>query len=276
MKLLRDISKKLTYFDILALSVLFVLALAFFFFFSRKVEYITIRVKVTDQDVLYAQTQPATWYANRFEVGDTEKDTLGRVTAEIVGVERFNVSSDRKALYLDLKIRALFDSRSKLYSAKGKSLNFGTPLRFNFSKVTFDSLVTDSPSIEMQKDLKVVDKKVVALLRGIKPEEITIEPLVIQSVKKGDKVMNSNGEVLAEVLDVKIRPAERVTQTDKGELLLRADPLYKDALFTLNIRTKILDNEPFMFDNIPFKIGEWVPLNFENVSLWPQIVEILP
>jgi len=274
MKAIKRVLKKLTYFDIALIILLATLFLGFFFFFYRKAEYVNILVKVTDQEVLYARTLPAVWYANQFVVGDIERDALGRVISEIVGIERFNVKSDKKAVYLDLRVRATYDTRTKLYSARGRPLIFGTPVRFNFSKVTFDGIVTEFPNSEAQGDLEVTNTKMTALLRGIKPKET--EPAVLEAVKVGDKIYDSNGNVLAEVLDLEIRPAERVTQTSWGELLLRYDPLYKDALFTLNVRTKILDNEAFMFDNLPLKIGEEVPLNFEDVSLFPVIIEILP
>lgn len=276
MKAIKKVLKKLTYFDIALIVLLTILFLGFFFFFYRKAEYANIRVKVTDQEVLYARTLPTTWYANQFVVGDVERDALGRVISEIVGIERFNVKSDKKVVYLDLRVRATYDTRTKLYSARGRPLIFGTPVRFNFSKVTFDGIVTEFPNSSAQKNLKTTNTKVTALLRGIEPEKVPDEPEILKAVKVGDKIYDSNGKVLAEVLDLKIRPAERVTQTTQGELLLRHDPLYKDALFTLNIRSKILDNEPFMFDNIPFKIGERLPLNFEDVSLFPVIIKIFP
>lgn len=276
MKAIKKVLKKLTYFDIALIVLLTILFLGFFFFFYRKAEYANIRVKVTDQEVLYARTLPTTWYANQFVVGDVERDALGRVISEIVGIERFNVKSDKKVVYLDLRVRATYDTRTKLYSARGRPLIFGTPVRFNFSKVTFDGIVTEFPNSSAQKNLKITNTKVTALLRGIEPEKVPDEPEILKAVKVGDKIYDSNGKVLAEVLDLKIRPAERVTQTTQGELLLRHDPLYKDALFTLNIRSKILDNEPFMFDNIPFKIGERLPLNFEDVSLFPVIIKIFP
>jgi len=269
MRKLKSFIKRIGIFDIFLIGILIVLFASFFLFFYRKVEAISIRVKVTDIDILYASTNPQTWYADRFQVGDTERDALGRVVSEIVGIESFNINSNTKVLYLDLKIRAVYDKKSRMYSAKGKNLVFGSPIRFNLSRVTFDGIVTDSPSIKMQKNLKVFDTQVKALIRGG-------EPLILQSVKKGDKALDSKGNIMVEVIDVKIRPAEKVTQTDRGELLLRYDPLFKDAIYTLNIRTRVFDKEPFMFDNIPLKLGETVPLNFEQVSLFPLIVEILP
>src|SRR3990170_1979301 len=117
MKAIKKLLQSLTYFDIGVILVLAILSIAFFSFFYRKAEYVNIRVKVTDKEVLYAWSQPQNWYAERFEIGDVEKDALGRVISEIVGIERFNVDSQRKAVYLDLKVRAVYDSRSKLYSA---------------------------------------------------------------------------------------------------------------------------------------------------------------
>ncbi len=276
MKVIKRVLKKLTYFDIALIILLAILFFGFFFFFYRKAEYVNIQVKVTDQEVLYARTLPAVWYANQFVVGDVERDALGRVISEIVGIERFNVKSDKKAVYLDIRVRATYDTRAKLYSARGRPLIFGTPARFNFSKVTFDGIVTEFPNSEAQRNLEITNTKVTALLRGIIPEETPEEPAVLKAVKVGDKIYDSNGNILAEVLDLEIRPAERVTQTSWGELLLRYDPLYKDALFTLSIRTKIFNNEAFIFDNLPLKIGEELPLNFEDVSLFPVIIEILP
>lgn len=269
--------RKISVFDFVLLCIGVFLFFGFFFFFYRKAEYVNIRVKVTDQDVLYAKTQPETWYANRFEVGDVERDTLGRVISEIVGVERFNVTSRLKAVYLDLKVRATYDTRTKLYSARGKPLIFGTPVRFNFSTITFDGIVTEFPKSEYQKNLRVENMKVVVLQRWIRTDGVTgvtVEPTTIQSIKKGDKIYNSRGEVLAEVLEVKIRQAERTVETDKGELLLRYDPIYKDGIYTLNIRARVFNDEPFVFDNIPVKLGEVLPLNFPDVSLFPVIVEI--
>ena len=269
--------RKISVFDFVLLCIGVFLFFGFFFFFYRKAEYVNIRVKVTDQDVLYAKTQPETWYANRFEVGDVERDTLGRVISEIVGVERFNVTSRLKAVYLDLKVRATYDTRTKLYSARGKPLIFGTPVRFNFSTITFDGIVTEFPKSEYQKNLRVENMKVVVLQRWIRPDGVTgvtVEPTTIQSIKKGDKIYNSSGEVLAEVLEVKIRQAERTVETDRGELLLRYDPIYKDGIYTLNIRARVFNDEPFVFDNIPVKLGEVLPLNFPDVSLFPVIVEI--
>jgi len=54
MKAIKKLLQSLTYFDIGVILVLAILSIAFFSFFYRKAEYVNIRVKVTDKEVLYA------------------------------------------------------------------------------------------------------------------------------------------------------------------------------------------------------------------------------
>ncbi|KKS89858.1 MAG: hypothetical protein UV63_C0012G0010 [Microgenomates group bacterium GW2011_GWC1_43_11] len=259
-KILRSFRQHISAFDIGILVVGFICLLVFFLFFYRKSETITIRVKVTDQDVLYQRTEPTMWYANRFFVGDKELDALGRTITEIVGIDMFPVDSKHKAVYLDLKVKAVYDTRTKTYSTHGKTLMFGTPMRFNVSKVTFDGFVTEFPGSEKDAGVKIGKATVKALARNL-------EPSIASAITPGSKILDSNQLLLAEITDVTVTPAEKVTTTDAGDLLLRYDPLYKDALITVDIRTKTVGKDVYIFDNLPLKIGEPLPLHLENVSV---------
>lgn len=264
MKAIKHLLKRVTIFDAVVVGVVLILGVAFLFFFLRKPEYVTIRVKVTDQEVLYQRTEPRTWYANRFQIGDSELDALGRKITEIIGIESFNVDAYSKALYVDLKVRAIYDSRTKLYSARGKPLVFGTPMRFNLSTVTFDGFVTEYPKSEFYKEITEENVAVDLLARSI-------EPTVAASIKKGDKVFDSNHTLLVEIIEISIKPAERVTETASGDLLLRYDPIFKDIFIKAIVKSKKYQNESYIFDNLPMKIGEVVPLNFPHMSVFPII-----
>ncbi len=258
--------KKLTLFDIGILLVVVVLGGSLYAFFKRSVDEVQIRVKVTDQDVLYAKTYPAQWYAQRIQVGDTEKDALGRVLSEIVGVERFNVSSDKQAVYVDIKLNAVFDKRKGVYFSRGKSLVFGMPIRFNFSRVTFDGIVTEFPGSDGGKGL--VTGKATLYTKGR-----SNEPEIVNAVKKGDKMYDSNGVLLAEVTEVLVKPADKVVQNDAGDVLLRQDPYFKDIYMTVEVQTKKLNGDIFVFDDMPLRVGIVAPLNFEKVSLFPLVTD---
>jgi hypothetical protein len=259
---------KIGYFDILLGVAFLVIVFVFYLFFYRKVQYVNIRVKVTDQNVLYAGTNPKTWYANRFEVGDSELDELGNVISKITNIKSFNMSADSKAVYLDIKIKAVYDRRTQLYSAKGTNLSFGNVIKFNFPNVTFSGLVTESPNTINQKDLVIEKKRVTLLQRG------GFEPQVLEKIQKGDKITDSEGNVLLEVIDTVVKPAQQITQNDQGDLLIKYNPYYKDMVITTDVAIKKYRGDDFAFDNIPLRLGYSLPLNFSYTSIWPIIVDI--
>lgn len=269
MKTLKLFKNKISYFDLVLGFVFVCIMVGLFLFFFRKNTYVNIRVKITDQDILYATTSPQNWYANKFEVGDVERDQLGRVVTQINNVETFNVSGDRKAVYLDIKIKAVYDTKSKTYSAKGTNLIFGNTIRFYFSKVSTNALITESPNDLIQNNLKISNKVITAIQRGP-----STEPEVLEKIKAGDVITDSNGTILAKVENIKLVPAQHITQNSQGDLLLRYSPYYKDALLTISIRSKEYKNEIFVFDNLPLKLGMGLPLNFPNQTIYPTVLDI--
>lgn len=259
---------KIRYFDILLGLVFLSAVLIFYLFFYRKVEYVNIRVKVTDKDVLYANTDPKNWYANRFEIGDSEVNELGSAISEITKVETFNTSETTKAVYLDIKIKAVYNRRTKLYSAKGTNLIFGNSIRFNFSNAFFDGLITESPNTINQQGFNIEKRRITLIQRN------GWEPEVLKKIKKGDKIIDSNGNILLEVVDNILTPALQVTQNAQGDLLLRYSPFYKDATITADVTVKSYKGEEYVFDDIPLKLGIKLPLNFSYETILPTIIDI--
>lgn len=247
-------------FDAGVLAVGFLCLVGFFLFFYRKSEYVSIRVKVTDQDVLYANTLPKDWYAGMFEVGDTERDVLGNVITKITGMEIFPSGENKKAVYLDLQVKATYDTRTKIYTSHGNPLIFGTPIRINLSHVTFDGFVTEFPGWEKQQNYHVGSATVTVLARSL-------EPAVADAIKEGDSILDNHNVTLAKVVTVLSKPADTVVNTAAGQLLLQPNPLYKDLVLTLKMRTETYNGEPYVFDNLPLKIGATIPLNFPNINL---------
>lgn len=268
LKRLTVILKKISFFDAFLLSILLVLGTGFFFFFYRRAEYIKVRVRVTDQDVLYANNIPRNWYAQHFYAGDYELDALGKKVTEVLKVERFSITNERDVVFLDLNLKATYDTRTKMYSARGKQIMYGAPMKFNLQKVTFDGIITEFPGSDMSQKAQEGEITVRTLSRGI-------EPMVAKTIKMGDVVTDYNGVILAEVLKVDVKQAERVATTSKGDLLLRYDPIYKDVYLTLKLKVRVVNGESLMFDSVRVKVDQPVPLNFKNISLFPTLIEIV-
>lgn len=256
--------KQLTLIDIVLVLVLVIVSTSLFFFFKRKSEFITITVKVTDQDVLYATTLPKPWYATQFLPGDTERDPLGQVVSEIVSVERIPISRDATAIYLTMRAKATYDPRAHLYSIKGRNVVFGASVRFTLSQITFDGIVTDFPDLD-KTGVVVKETEVIALGRAVDPQ-------IANTIVSGLTMYDSNHQPLAKIEEVVIKPADKVTQTAQGQLLLQPDPLYKDVYLKVKMAVREVRGEKFILQDIPLKVDEQLPLNFSSINVFPTII----
>lgn len=264
--------------DLLIGGFFVIVGISLLLLFHRTNVYVDIRVRVTDQDVLYANTNPKTWYANRFVVGDTEKNELGQVVGKITNVETFSISPDSKVVFLDINLKANYNKRTGTYTVGGTNLIFGNTLRFNFSDIFFNGIITEAPGAKNQVGYSEEQKTITLIVRGY-PKSLAdnyrgVEPQVLEKIRKGDIITNSNGIVLATVEDIVLTPALRIVQTSDGKLFRNQDPYYKDATITMNIKVKKYNEDEFVFDIVPFKIGTEIPLNFNEVSIWPLLVEV--
>lgn len=212
---------------------------------------------------MYANSRPAIWYANQFNVGDNELDSLGRKITEIVGMEKFDVSAEKQALYLDINIKSGYDTRTKTYFVKGKNITYGTPLTFNLRNVTFSGIITEFPNMN-KSDVKIRT----AVIQAIGER---LEPIIVNSVHTGDKIYDSNGTLLAEIIKAEVKPSKTITTDNYGNLLLKDNPIFRDLIVTARVRTKTVKSNNFIFDQDIIKIGETLPLNFNNISVFLMI-----
>lgn len=262
-KILKKFSK-IHWFDILIVIVVLAVLLSFFFFFYRRAEYITIQVKVTDQEVMTAMAVPKNTYAWQFHVGDLERDVIGRVVTEITDIESFPVSPIHRVVYLTMRVRATYDTRTKTYSTRGKTLMYGTPMRFNLNNVTFDGYVTDAPSII---DINAQKKKF-----RVKGSVHDLDPIVASQVKVGDTVTDSLGNELVKVTKVTILPTQQVTTDAQGNLHVRPNPIFKSVYVEMELSAKEVNNqEVVMFDGEKVAVGAQVPIYSKYYNLYPMI-----
>lgn len=270
------ISKSVSRLDLVILFVCIASILVFYIAFKRNVVFITARFKVTDDNALYANTLPGNEYATSFVEGDTEKDELGRTVSEIIDVETYKVKENQAVVYLDIKMKAVYNPRKKQYTVRGKTLSFGESFTFTLSKVKFKGLVVDFPGFRDTQNMKKITMKVIAQLRD--PSRFFSDtygvPLYIaNAVKRGDVVTDSKGNVLLTVLDVLIKPAKRIiTNTQTVQTL---DPELKDVYYTIELPAVQIRGQNYMFNYFPVLIGSFLPINLPSVSISPTIIEIL-
>lgn len=271
------IFNKISTIDIFVIIVCIVIIGIFYIVFNRYVTTVVVRFKITDDSPLYAKTLPGNEYASHFMVGDTEKDELGRTISEIVGIESYKINPDQTVVYLDIKMKAVYNPRKKQYSSQGKNIAFGETFLFSFSKIKFRALAVDFPGFLDKKTIKPTKTIIRAQLRDSSryfSDTYGIQPFIANAVKKNDIVTNSKGDILLKILDVSIKPATR-TIINNTNAYQQLDPELKDVYYTIELSTKRLDDQMYMFDYQLVLIGALVPINLPTVSVFPTITEIL-
>lgn len=275
--LAQRVIKKMTIFDWVFIAFGLIAFISFYFFFRRDVVYTTARVKVTDEIALYAVSSPNVEFASSFHVGDTERDELGRVVSEITSIETYKIVPDKQVVYLDIKLKSVYNPRTKKHSVRGKDIIFGESFDFSFTKVRFKGIIVDFEGFNDQDSEKSKKITLKAQLRNENrnySDVYGVPEFIAKSVKPGDEVKDSKGNTLVKIVEVNILPAKRVVLNNAGAYTID-DPYLKDVFYTMEISAKEINGKNYMFDYLPVFIGTVVPINTENSSLFPTITEIL-
>jgi len=247
-----------------------------YIFFKKSVQKIVVRFDVTDENPLYAYTSPKNQYATSFQVGDISFNELGEKDAEIVGLETYSVEPTKMVTRLDIKLKAEYSFRKKQYLYKGKPIVYGESHSFVFSKVKVKASVIDFPGFRNENSRVTYFRRVKAQLRYERREfsdTYGVADFIAESVKNGDAVYNKQGDVLAKIVSVDIKPAQR-TIVSGNRLVEVLDPMLKDVFYDIDLQVTNIDGNEYMFNYGPVKVGETIPLNFQEINVWPTIIEM--
>lgn len=264
----KKFSKKLHSFDIAFVALAIGILAIFYFAFRRQTVFITIRAKMEIKNEL----------AIGYVVGDKEVDELGRTVAQIESVESYIISPNLVGVYLDIRLKTVFNPRTGVYSSKGKDILFGETITVAFTKSRFKGVIVDLPGLS--ETLHITNKKTTVKARtNYDSRQFSdiygIPDYLADSLKAGDTVTDTRGNVLAKILDVTITPAKRTVVTSNGQPFVVDDPELKDVSYTIELESKEVYGNLYMFDFKPLLIGESIPFYARHTSLWPTITEII-
>lgn len=271
--------KKLTLFDKIIIVVA-VLGLAFFaFVFFRKSVFVTIVVKVGEENILYepwaVSTGTRAWFSQLFHEGMKEQDGLGREMAEVLSIRSYDTLPSRKAVYLTTKLRAVYNRASNQYTFKGRPLLIGSPVRLNLDRLFVDGLITHVEGIKDPRErIELIVEARLIEETPVFPETRGVRAYLAEAIKVGEEFNDDQGNTIAKVLDKKVEGAKRAVVTGDGRVVVRTNPLRKDVYITLQVDALEIGNRYYLFDDVPLLIGNGIPLNTSTISVWPEVTKI--
>lgn len=280
LSILRDRYKKAAIIDII-LILSAVLGLAFFLYvFFRKSDYVIATIKVGDESVNFNDgvdwngTRP--WFTEIVHGGDVkQKDGLGRTVAEVLSVQSYDIRYNRKALYIKVRFKAVYEKSSGQYVYNGLPLVIGSYMRIPFSTVSVQGLVT---KIEGLPDFRQKAKLIVEA--KLEDESSTylqtsgVSPYVASEILNTNEIKDGEGNVIIKILQKKVEDANVFVATADGTALVRKNPLRKDVYLTLEVDVTKIGNRYYLFDDMPILIGQTMPLNTTKLSVFPIVTKI--
>jgi len=274
--------RKLLLFDKIVIALLIISLVLFAYIFFRKTSPITVTLKVGETNVLYEpwrmETGTRMWFSQLFTPGMKEQDGLGRSMAEIVSVNAYDTSPDKKAVYVTVKLSTVYSRASNQYTFKGTPLLIGSTVKLNLDRILVEGLITHIEGVTDPRES--VTLKVTAQLMQenpiIFPDTYGVPDYLASNLVNGQKITNSIGDPIITLINKTVRPATKVVQTPDGRLISQPHPLLKEVILELEVKSQKIAGQYFLFDDIPISIGEVLPLHFPHQSISPIVTAISP
>lgn len=134
-------ARSIRWIDVATISVFFTILAIALFFFLRRTEYITVRLRVTQSDGLELWNMPPLWYANVLKPGMEDTDFFGRSIIKIDRVIPGFPEDNEQKTYIDLRVQALYSRQTKQYTYNGIPLLIGSYQRFRVNGIQIPGVI---------------------------------------------------------------------------------------------------------------------------------------
>ncbi len=247
---------------------------------------VLVTIRLAEKDIIWLDNgSPRAISADAIKVGMKEIDVFGRTTAEVVRVTSFDQPRTespytmKKAVYVTLRLRSSYNKSIDQYRYEGIILQVGDWVRFTVHSTVINGLIVRVPAQDANPYTWVTVK---AQIKSEGPfifesfaETTGVDKAIADAVVVGDMAKDSDGNILAEVLDKTVTPAMRTTWDIYGNVFNRPHPRKYDVILTLRLAVSKIGNDIYYLDSAPIKINSMVPLFLSRIDIEPRIIEIV-
>lgn len=230
----------------------------------QKDTYITAELFASGGEWWWENTEPPYWLVDPIKEGAIEYDTQGKPLVEVLETKKFEVG-DRKMLWMKVRLKVTPSEQSGQYRFRREPLQIGSLIyvspnnvRIASNVLSIEGVVEPKEELEKTITLKAYDQF----------------PWFVDSISAGDKMYDSKGNVLAEVLDKKVVDAEVMISDDRGNVYARRNPLKRDMTLTMKIKITRTDGVDYFSFFQPIKVGYYILFPMENANVEGLISEI--
>lgn len=232
----------------------------------QKDTYIEAELFASGGEWWWENPEPPYWLTDPVQPGAIEYDPQGNVLVEVLEVRKFEVGS-RKRLWMRVRLKVSPSGRSQQYRFRREPLQVGRVIRISPNNIFITANVAH---IEGIGSLGEPVERIITL------KAYDIFPWHADKIVVGRKMVDSNGEVLAEIIGKETRLAEMTTVDSLGAPHASLNPLRRDLDVHIRVYGKRLEGIDYFADFQPLKIGFYILLPFDTANVEGYISEVLP
>lgn len=278
--------RKVGFIEYFGILLLLLVAAFVYVYVSPKSSDILVTLRVAEKDLIWLDNgSPRGIRASTIKEGMKEVDLFGRVVAEVVKVRSFSqpqtesVYLNKKTVYVTLRLRAQYNKQKKQYRFQGTVLQASDWLRVTIQSTIVNGVLVMVPVKELPPPHYVTLKTQIKLENPFLYEPFNettgVDPYTADAISVGEKATDSDGFVLAEVLEKTVRPASIIVGDQYGNIFERQHPRKVDIFLTIRVAAQMIDDQLYYLDTIPLQVNLPLPLFLKNITVEPRIIEIV-
>ena len=203
------------------------------------------------------------WIANEIKPGDVELSASGIKIAEVIDIKKYPEGQD-KGYALTANLLALINPKTKTITFRDQEIRVGNVLTLRPAGkiITGNISYIEGQSVQGNPESLIVTGKL-----------YNIHPWEADALLVGDKAIDGSGLVIAEVISKQVDLANMVVTTDRGEVLLRKDPIKREVTIGIRLLAKKYENIYYYANNQPVIISRDILLVFNKYQPVVKIVD---
>lgn len=282
---------KLKAFDFILVFIFVFLAVSTFIVLFRKQSNVNVVIKVNEENLFYQIGGAPIWFTQHLRPGMTEKDSFGRVTAEIKDINTYYTADQKSVVHLNVTIKAVYSPSSRHYAYKGRDLLVGSSIEIPLDNVLVKGIIIGvggSPTHNLKKmsvQARILDYPTFGSFFS-QTEGVPI--YIADAVNEGDVMKDSFGNPVIKVVRKTSDDAKMVVVMTNGDVILQRNPLRKDVFLDLEVWAEKIGDRYYLFGDTSFpvminnsstnssiaKAVEGLPFVNKNGFIWLTVTKI--
>lgn len=273
--------QKLGWIDLLGVGLFLAILSIAFFFFLRRADYAYLTLRVSQSDTFDPNYSiPPIWYIEKITPGLKETDGLGREAVVVQRVRRFKSTDMNQNLFVDLKVKSVYNARTGQYSYNGSPLLIGSFQTFKLRGFQLYGTIVGLSGNEIPEEEQSF------IVKGfLDPQQhdsqATVANTVVDGVRNylvntiqpGATVVDSDGQVTAEILERRIFDGRRWFVAGNNFISV-PDPERKRVELTVRVKAFKINDAYYYKRESPLLVNSALYLGFPQSNLTLTITEV--